>query len=106
RSNVHTTILIAEKKPKNPLVTYRYLKENNSHLLSVEVPQFKAVHKERTELQDYWLFTTKDNNKIIRKIEKKGKLLGEISEIEKGSTSGKNNVFTISKELVEKYKIE
>jgi len=45
-------------------------------------------------------------NQIIKKIATQGKLLGQIAEIEKGSTSGKNDVFTVSKEVVSKFNLE
>ncbi|MGI0042019.1 MAG: TaqI-like C-terminal specificity domain-containing protein, partial [Nitrosopumilaceae archaeon] len=58
------------------------------------------------ELGDYWILTEDKKSKIIEKLLCGKTLLDKIAEIEKGSTSGKNDVFTISKDIIKKYDIE
>lgn len=105
-ANVHTTIIFAEKEQKNKAVKYNHLKNSKEILLSIEPNRFETINKDRELLNEYWVFASNDKNQIIEKIAAKGKLLGEIAEIEKGSTSGKNDVFTVSKETVDEYALE
>jgi len=105
-ANVHTAIIFAEKDQRSKIVKYSGLIDAKERLLSINPIRFDTIKKERNTLQEYWIFASNDENKIIEKLLSRGKLLGEISEIEKGSTSGKNDVFTISKEVVKKYGLE
>lgn len=105
-ANVHTAIIFAEKDQKNKIVKYRGLRNTKESLLSIESNRFDTITKDRESLSEYWIFASNDKNNIIEKIAANGKLLGEIAEIEKGSTSGKNDVFTVSKEIVSKYNLE
>jgi len=75
-------------------------------LLNIDTIQFDKISKNRDTLQEYWVFASSDKALIIEKLLAKGKLLGQIAEIEKGSTSGKNDVFTITKDVVKEYGLE
>jgi len=105
-ANVHTAIIFAEKKQKCKTIKYNVLIDAKESILSINPIRFDTIKKDRNALKEYWVFASNDKNKIIEKIYSRGKLLGKISEIEKGSTSGKNDVFTISKETVKKYGLE
>ncbi|MBC8755975.1 N-6 DNA methylase [Kordia sp. YSTF-M3] len=105
-ANVHTAIVFAEKDQKKKSIKYSTLKNTKESLLSIESNRFDKITKDREALNQYWIFASNDKNEIIKKITSKGKLLGEIAEIEKGSTSGKNDVFTVSKEIISKYNLE
>lgn len=105
-ANVHTTIIFAEKEQKNKIVKYRHLKNSKEILLNIEINRFETINKDRELLNEYWVFASKEKNQIIEKIAAKGKLLGQIAEIEKGSTSGKNDVFTVSKATVAEHALE
>jgi hypothetical protein len=100
-ANVHTNIIIAQKNPKNDEIeVYQDLigdKMNSEKLES----NFNHFILNRNELSEDWVITGDINLKLISKIEKDYILLGELAIIEKGSTSGKNKIFTVSYETAE-----
>lgn len=105
-ANVHTAIIIADKKQTQKEILYQSLKNPKDKLSNIEPYCFSKSLKLRSELGEYWFFTSKSNDRLIKKIEKQKSRLGEIAEIEKGSTSGKNDVFTVSKETINEFGIE
>ena len=60
----------------------------------------------RDSLQDEWLITDGGNKQIIDKIKQNCTFLVDIVTIEKGSTSGKNSIFTISAEFASENNFE
>ena len=105
-ASVHTAILFAEKTPKSSMLEYKSLKDTKTLSFSMENSRFEEIPKERAKLLDYWLFSTNDQSAIIEKLLLNSKLLGDISEIEQGSKSGKNDVFTVFKDVAKEYRLE
>jgi type I restriction-modification system DNA methylase subunit len=105
-ANVHTTIILADKAVKNDeVVYYSYINDNNK-LTFIENKQFKEMSETRKKLGIFWIFSEKNKSKILDKLFKVETRLGDISIIEKGSTSGKNEVFTISNEEANQLNLE
>lgn len=105
-ANVHTTIILADKTIKiDKVAYYSYINDKNK-LTSIDRKYFKEMSEVRKKLASSWIFSEKDNSKILDKLFKIETSLGDISIIEKGSTSGKNQVFTISDEEANQLNLE
>jgi len=105
-AHVHTVILFSQKNQKQSILKYRDLINKNISLVGLEPSLFRTINKNRKDLKEYWLFAENNEQDIITKLNTGKKFLGKISNIEKGSTSGKNEVFTISEEIVRQYNFE
>ena len=105
-ANVHTSIIFA----KNALI------ENNLEIFNNKVnskysvvdlaTDFEKCTLKRTELTDTWLIASSESNAIIEKMRTNCIHLEDITIIEQGSKSGKNDVFTISKEFAQERNFE
>ena len=61
----------------------------------------------RADLNDNWIIADQSTASVVKKLNQGSvALLGDISTIEKGSTSGKNDVYTVSNKLAKKMKLE
>ncbi|MEX2477225.1 MAG: N-6 DNA methylase, partial [Gracilimonas sp.] len=105
-ANVHTTLIFANKFIKSDDVRYFELSSSNKTVTDLKNDNFNEVVVNRSELKDYWIFTEKKKSKLLKKVESKSILLGSITDIEKGSTTGRNSVFTIYSEIALRYNIE
>ena len=105
-AHVHTVVLFAQKNQKQLVLKYRDLIKKDISLIGLEPSSFRTIKKNRKDLKDYWLFAENNEQDIITKLNTGKKFLGTISDIEKGSTSGKNEVFTIPEEIVQQYVLE
>lgn len=105
-ANVHTTLVFAKKNTKNHLMQF-YTYTNNTPLKVVDLScGYTFCELERFQQTNKWLIASDQNQKIIDKLHIESTLLNEICEIEKGSTSGKNSIFTVSYEFAEKSHFE
>ncbi|MGD2092608.1 MAG: TaqI-like C-terminal specificity domain-containing protein [Candidatus Aminicenantes bacterium] len=105
-ANVHTNIIIANKIPGDKTLEVLELRKcpiNNTLDLEANFTKF-VLHKE--SLEDNWIITNDANLRIIRKMALISIDLGVITEIEKGSTSGKNKIFTVKKEFANELNLE
>ncbi len=99
QASIHTCISISCKETKSTEVVF-FEAATDEKITSNDIEaQLRSFTVKRTDLNDGWLIADKSNTSIINKLNKDSILLGGISTIEKGSTSGKNTVFTISSEL-------
>lgn len=106
-ANVHTAILLAESKPKQKEVQfYTYLKKETLNELVINDIDFKLATINRKELGENWIIANESNQKLLSKIASNNILLGSISEIAKGSESGKNEIFTVTDEIIKRYNLE
>jgi len=105
-ANVHTTLVFAEKNTQKKLMQF-YTYTANKPLKMVDLSYgYTYCELERKNQTEKWLIADNNNQKIIDKLHKNSKFIGEICEIAKGSESGKNEIFTISSEDANKYNIE
>jgi len=103
--NIHTSIIFLEKESRDTKVEFflpRKGKELNTQNL---IDSFKKISLLRKKLTDDWVVAQKNELDLIERLQEHI-LLGDISTIEKGSTSGKNKIFTVSDEIIKKRKIE
>jgi hypothetical protein len=106
-ANVHTAIILAEKKPVLDLVlfqTYSLNHQLNEIILNSDI--YKKSNISRLNLVDKWIIADNLYLKLIEKLNKNKTLLGEIAEIAKGSETGKNEIFTLNNEDIVKFNIE
>lgn len=104
-ANIHTAISFASKKAKsNQLLIYTYRKDKVEKLVLNEDYSFCELRRE--SLSDCWLIANNDSSKIIDKIKVNTIAMGTITEIEQGSKSGKNKIFTVTKEFAHSNQFE
>ena len=105
-ANVHTTLVFAKKNTQNQLMQF-YTYTDNKPLKMVDLGYgYTFCEIERIHQSNKWLIANNQNQKIIDKIHIDSILLADICEIEKGSTSGKNSIFTVTYEFAEKAHLE
>lgn len=106
-ANVHTAILLAEKNPKTDSVIFESYKSSNPITeISNNSVGFRLAKIDRNKLKDNWIIADESKLKLISKLSSINDLLGDISEIAKGSESGKNEVFTVDEEVIKQYNLE
>lgn len=105
-ANVHTTLVFAKKETHNKLMQfYTYTANNPLRMVDLSLG-YTFCELERNKQSNKWLIANNNNQRIIDKLHIDSKVIGEVCEIAKGSESGKNEIFTISLELANKYNIE
>ena len=105
-ASVHTTLLFAQKNPKqNEIQIYTYQNDNAPNEVKLD-ENYTFSTLDRSSLQEIWLVADNNSTKIIEKIKNDSTLLDEIMIIEKGSSSGKNDVFTVTKVFAEEHSFE
>lgn len=98
-ANVHTCITFASKKQKDNIIRfYSY----NYDVKKGEIDfnkDFHSIDLEREALNDTWIIADCESARIISRLSQNSIPLGKISDIEQGSKSGKNRIFTISNDF-------
>ena len=98
-ANVHTAILFARKSEGNDSIKI-YNKKTDLPINSIDlIDDFDSCLLEKKNLQDTWIIANSSSSVIIAKMKEKSIPMENITIIEKGSTSGKNDVFTVSEEF-------
>jgi type I restriction-modification system DNA methylase subunit len=97
--SIHTSIILCSKENNSDKILFydplgEEIAKNNLEA------SFNCLVLNKSELEGNWIIAEGKELSLIEKL-KINKQLGEISLIEKGSTSGKNDVFNISKKLAE-----
>jgi len=106
-ANVHTAIVLADKTPANEFVMFdTYGSSDAITEIIIAPPLYKVAKLKRSDLTDTWVIADNEKLSLLNKLSKGRSLLGEISEIAKGSESGKNEVFTISQSVIDDFNIE
>ncbi len=105
-ASIHTCISISSKEATSKDVIF-FEAVNDDKISSSDIEaKLQSVVIERTDLNEDWIIANDSASKIIAELNKGSVQLGEISSIAKGSESGKNDVFTLSEDTANKYKIE
>ena len=93
-ASVHTAISFSYKINKSESIKfYSFKKKHVDRLILNNDYSFCELY--RNNISDTWVVANLDSSSILNKMRINSVLLGEISEIEKGSTSGKNKIFTM-----------
>ncbi len=104
-ANIHTCIsFIKRKERKKEVVFY----ENKSSIYKgVNIFQdFSILNIERSKLRESWIIANDFSSRLIEKINSQSVMLGTIANIEQGSKSGKNKIFTITGDFVKEHRLE
>ena len=95
RASIHTTLLFASKHSKKQNVHfYDYLFNETPQNIELN-EDYKFCTLKRSSLSNSWLISDKKDNLIIEKLKNNTVFLGDIAIVEKGSSSGKNVIFTV-----------
>ena len=94
-ASVHTAILFACKNNLQETIEI-YNKKTEYPINEINLADFDECLLDRNTLQDSWIIANSSSSAIIEKMKKSSIRLEDITIIEKGSTSGKNEVFTVS----------
>ncbi|MBI4683332.1 MAG: Eco57I restriction-modification methylase domain-containing protein, partial [Nitrospirae bacterium] len=105
-ASIHTCISISHKKVTSDEIAFFETTADKQITSSDIESELSSFVINRADLNDNWIIADQSTAPIFEKIRKDSVSLGDISIIEKGSTSGKNNVFTISVEAAKKVKME
>lgn len=99
--SIHTCISLFHKEVKSREVTFfEPVSEKKITLNNIE-SQIHSFSLKRTDLTDNWVIADRSNTVIIDKIKRNSVLLGNISTITKGATSGDRVIFTVLKSFAE-----
>ncbi|MCB1191789.1 MAG: N-6 DNA methylase, partial [Leptospiraceae bacterium] len=99
-ANIHTNIIISKKESSNQLFYFNLNIQNDFNKENLEL-NFEKTVISKEKLEDEWMLSSNIQSNIIEKLYINSVNLGSISIIEKGSTSGKNEVFTVSKNFAD-----
>ena len=105
-ANVHTCISFATNNVKESDVhfyIYKYDKKKGEIDFNVD---FSNIVINRDSLANTWIIANSNSALIIGKLLKDSIPLGKIAEIEQGSKSGKNKIFTVPREFAVLNKFE
>jgi Eco57I restriction-modification methylase/TaqI-like C-terminal specificity domain len=104
--SIHTCISLSYKEVKSrEVIFFEPVSEKKRTFNNIE-SQLRSFSLKRTDLTDNWLIADRSNTAIIDKIKKNSILLGTISTITKGATSGDREIFTILKSFAENSRFE
>jgi len=105
-ANVHTSIIFASNRINLPYIEIFQNKRDNSNCEINLQNNFTRCNLIRKDMGDMWIIANQDASDIIKKMQAGSVHLEDITIIEKGSTSGKNDVFTVSCEFARANKFE
>lgn len=97
-ANVHTAISFSTPKSiKEKVSFYTFKKQQVKRMLLND--EYELCKINRKNLSDKWVIANIESSSIINKMKLNSIMLGEIVDIEQGSKSGKNKIFTITKDF-------
>jgi len=104
-ASIHTAILFARKKSNTSKMKFYTFHKDKLNSLDLN-NDYEICELERNSLSDTWIISNAKALQVIEKMKINSVLLGEIIEIAKGSETGKNGIFSVQKDVLEKYSIE
>ena len=105
-ANVHTAIIFAKYDKISPEVRiFNKKTESTTHDIRLE-EDFSKCTLLRDEMNETWVIADSTDSGIISKMRNNTIHLEDIAVIEKGSTSGKNEIFTISESFAREHEFE
>jgi hypothetical protein len=99
--SIHTCISLSHKEVKSREVTFFEPVSKRKITLNNIESQLRSFSLKRTDLTDNLVIADRSNTAIIDKIKRNSVLLGNISTITKGTTSGDREIFTVLKSFAE-----
>ena len=104
-ANIHTAISFVKRKNDSQTVLFFTYKKNTLENVVLN-EDYTLSTLERKGLSDTWLIADTSIVAIIEKMKAGNIFLGDISEIEQGSKSGKNKIFTVSNKFAAEHQFE
>ncbi|MEA2098338.1 MAG: TaqI-like C-terminal specificity domain-containing protein, partial [Patescibacteria group bacterium] len=105
-ASVHTCITLMQASQLNKLIPF-YISKTDMLDQSIELENtLDCVCIPRNQLGESWVIAGECDKQLIQKIHESSELLGDISTIKKGATSGNRTVFTISYDFAKTNKLE
>jgi hypothetical protein len=104
-ASVHTAISFVRKKSDSEKIKFYTFSKDKLDSLKIN-EDYDFCELDRNSLNETWVIANSKCQNIIEKIKKCSVLLDSIMNIEQGSKSGKNDVFTVSKEFAEAHNFE
>ena len=104
-ANIHTAISFVKRENVSQTVLFFTYKKNTLENVVLN-EDYTLSTLERKGLSDAWLIADSNIVAIIEKMKAGNIFLGDISEIEQGSKSGKNKIFTVSKKYAAEHQFE
>ena len=105
-ANVHTTLIFAKKLAEEKQIEFFTYSEEKPPVNIDLSENYNRTLINRIELNETWLIANSSDSKIIEKIKNDSTFLGDITDIAKGAETGKNGIFSVPRDVIEKYKIE
>jgi adenine-specific DNA-methyltransferase len=105
-ASIHTCISFSYKNTKSTDVMFFEATTNEKITSSDIEAKLQSFAIKRSELKEYWLIANQLASSIIGKLNNGTVLLGDISTIKKGATSGNRDIFTVLKSFAEENKFE
>jgi len=101
-ASIHTCISISYKEPNSDRIMF-FESASDKQITSNKIEEeLTSCAIKRAGLNDNWIIADSSNTAILEKITKNAVLLGSISTIKKGATSGDREIFTVLKLFAEK----
>ncbi len=105
-ASVHTTLVFAQKNTKQKQIKfYSYKNDKTPHEVDLN-DAYSLSTLERSSLTETWVIADNKSSLIIEKLKDDSVFLDTIMTIEQGSKSGKNDVFTVSREFAKSHNFE
>lgn len=99
-ANVHTALVFAEKHTTNDIDIFTYSNDKAPDSVNVE-NDYSYITMKRDTLGEVWILVDSKEQHLIDKMKTDSIYLGDIMIIEKGSSSGKNDIFTVPLSVAE-----
>ncbi len=99
-ANVHTALVFAEKHTTNDIDIFTYSSDKAPDSVIIE-NDYSYITMKRNTLSEVWILADSKKQHVIDKMKTDSIYLGDIMIIEKGSSSGKNDIFTVPLSVAE-----
>jgi len=105
-ASIHTCISFSCKEARSSEVIFFEAASDEKITSSDIESQLRPFTIKRDNLNDDWIIADQSSTSVFQKLKNGSVLLGDIAIIAKGSESGRNDVFTVNADTVNKYKLE
>ncbi len=105
-ASIHTCISFSCKEASSSEVIFFEAASDEKITSSDIESQLRPFSIKRADLKDDWIIADQSSTSVFQKLKHDSVFLGDIAIIAKGSESGRNDIFTINADTVNKYKLE
>ncbi|HLA28866.1 MAG TPA: N-6 DNA methylase, partial [Syntrophales bacterium] len=105
-ASIHTCISFSCKEARSSEVIFFEAASDEKITSSDIESHLRPFSIQRADLKDDWIIADQSSTSVFQKLKHGSVLLGDIAIIAKGSESGRNDIFTVTADTVNKYKLE